>query len=333
MFNSIQARANKIAKQIREGEYDKAIDALTRTTDPLGNGVYNGEPALLRAVNLDYIELVELLLKRGADIKAQDIHDQTIADHLRFHDKSLPVLDLLIDAGFNIHGGAGMGKGVLKRALESYASVDYIAALLDRGAVVDGNILQMIVYRDNIAALSFLLEKGFSPDLQSYSGYTALHLSIVRNKAEFIDLLLSHGADATIKTSEGKLPCELVTDQYSELAMRLREAAGLPRLLSKPVNWKLTEEFEIAQTIDKKFPGQETYKLTEIFNFHRQTYTMLMGLGSSAHTSVKTFHEMNNPGLIQEMTEVFLSLGGQLPQGQDIKPGTTIAKSKAIPDV
>lgn len=331
MFNFTAARAKSIAKSIGQGDYDAARRALTGTDHPVGNGLYRGTPALHLAVKIQDAGLVRLLLKRGATIDMPDDESEYLVEQITMNNRSLEVLDLLIEAGFDLERPHNRYRNFLQMAMEDHASISFIQALIERGARPQPKHLQMCVYSNNLEMLKYIISCGVNVNDAEYSNYTVLHLAAARNNQEFVEFLLANKADATILNSDGKAPWQLVPDQDSELAMCLREAAGLPRFLPKPLNWKRTDECEVSLTTAKKEIG---YELTEIFNFARQTCTVIARNlhQKSESLTVKNFQDFTNGEMIAQAARALVELGGVVP-GTDTAQGKQIGKKTGAPNV
>lgn len=120
----------------------------------------------------------------------------------------------------------------------------FIRQLLDLGAAVDGSdgdgfpplIAALSCLRaqpgspgrsDVPAMLELLFEYGADPDIRGLNDWTPLHMAVAERSAEAVRLLLSHGADPTLRTriDEYDTPREFaVTIGAGEIATILAEA-------------------------------------------------------------------------------------------------------------
>lgn len=102
--------------------------------------------------------------------------------------------------------------------------LDMVNLLLTHGAPPDGTLSQghtalMLLaqvcdsVRPNLAIPSLLLKFGASINIQDDDGWTALHYAAKRKAYKFIEFLLDHGADPTIKNAAGKMPIDCCGDQ------------------------------------------------------------------------------------------------------------------------
>jgi ankyrin repeat protein len=53
-----------------------------------------------------------------------------------------------------------------------------------------------------------LLDRGADVEAKYADNFTALHLAVVSNQAEAVELLLDRGADIGVEDKDGHTPCE-----------------------------------------------------------------------------------------------------------------------------
>jgi len=98
--------------------------------------------------------------------------------------------------------GGGSGMGVFVSVMSSPQEDEDTA-----------NGLHGYAMRDDIAAMSAFLqtEEGLDIDARDEYGYTALHLAVDRGNVATLELLLEHGADKTLKDTDGYTAADLAT--------------------------------------------------------------------------------------------------------------------------
>tara|TARA_R110000868_G_scaffold346617_7_gene607732 strand:+ start:1135 stop:2577 length:1443 start_codon:yes stop_codon:yes gene_type:complete len=205
-----------------------------------------GCTALLIAAQLNNAEIVELLIKHGADVNA--IHDKTKvtplyiaaqlnhidtvrlllnnkADHnLRGHESATPlhiasqmgsleVAELLLQHGANPNLGL-LDDGItpLYLAVEK-KKVKIVKLLLANWADANrcnstdgGSPLHVAAQASFIEAAAMLLQNGAKINAVTKEGATALHISIALGDMNMASYLLSQGAAADIKMADGICP-------------------------------------------------------------------------------------------------------------------------------
>ena len=69
----------------------------------------------------------------------------------------------------------------------------------------------------NAAVVQMLLRDGANPDAQQEGGFTALHAAAQHNHVEMVRALLEAGADASIRTKDGKTAAEMAGPEVAAL--------------------------------------------------------------------------------------------------------------------
>lgn len=126
------------------------------------------------------------------------------------------------------------------------AMTEKLQVLLDHGADVNGDgpmrfkpIFGLIVAKlDLSAVLLFLLEKGADVNARTVNplypdgkpatatALTPLIAAVLENRADYVDILLRHGADPSLRDSSGRSAADYATAPGVDEAIRSRLAAG-----------------------------------------------------------------------------------------------------------
>ncbi|KAF5672331.1 ankyrin protein 3 [Fusarium heterosporum] len=79
--------------------------------------------------------------------------------------------------------------------------LQYLPALVEAGANLSSpkGIVETAVSVNNLEALTWLLERGMSPNDKNPKGHSPLTTAIRENRVEMVDFLLSHGADPNVR--------------------------------------------------------------------------------------------------------------------------------------
>lgn len=101
---------------------------------------------------------------------------------------------------------------------------DLLAAGADPGAVSRSPMavqpLHSAAAGGHRRVVAALLEAGADPNARQHGGFTALHAAVARDDVVLVDLLLAHGADASLAADDGRAPAAFGT---GAAAARLRE--------------------------------------------------------------------------------------------------------------
>ncbi len=134
---------------------------------------------------------------------------------------------LLIEEGADCNKIASNGLSVLMNAI-SQKLTDISIFLIDNGANVAyshnkmGAAIHFSSAEDNSELLGKILDSGIDPNLKKKSdGYTPLHFAVANNSKKNVELLMSRGADSTIKNNFGQSPIDFARDMNDEEALRL----------------------------------------------------------------------------------------------------------------
>eukprot|EP00051_Salpingoeca_urceolata_P010297 m.125473 g.125473 ORF g.125473 m.125473 type:complete len:460 (+) comp16654_c0_seq2:444-1823(+) len=159
-----------------------------------------GTRALRAAVVYGRIELVQMLLARGADPNATNALDWAPAHEAANHGH-LDILSQLLNAGCDINARTKNGDTPLAFAAR----------------------------RADASTVAFLLSKapGINLNTQNSDGWTALHRAAIDGRVDCVTALLKAGARVSLKTNRGATPLHAAAlNGYYEIAMRLLNAGS-----------------------------------------------------------------------------------------------------------
>lgn len=181
IFKGIKA-LNKKAEKALEEEKQKIIYEIEFGN--LNSYDENGYTLLIRAIHYNFYDLVEKLIKKGADVNfksssgAYPIHYAVITGNIN-------ILKILYENGANLNVKDNMGVTPL-----------WIAARYDR---------------DKIA--KFLLENGANIDEIDSEGYTALMITARQGNYSTFWVLMDYGANIFIKSKTGETAYD-ISEKY-----------------------------------------------------------------------------------------------------------------------
>ncbi len=194
---------------------------------------------LIDAARHGEAERVELLLERGADVRARDAKGETVL-HAVFSRRNwrldLGLIIRLLKAGADLQAQDDRGWTPLHSAAER-GRREAVELLLDKGADPRANDesgqtpLHLAAKRANHKAVKLLVARGADPLAQDDSKRTPLHLAEEENQQETAKLLVSLGADILVEDSFGHSPAGwMVESCFGELSRALeagRKVEGL----------------------------------------------------------------------------------------------------------
>jgi ankyrin repeat protein len=122
---------------------------------------------------------------------------------------------LLVELGANLEA-VNLDQQTPLMVAAAYAEAPFIKLLLDHG--VDPNkpnkdvyAIQQTAVTGNIDAARALLDAKVDVNARSAKGWTALHIGVVKDHADYVKFLLSRGADKTLKLDDGRTALDLAT--------------------------------------------------------------------------------------------------------------------------
>jgi ankyrin repeat protein len=187
---------------VEDNEIEMVKFLLDNEVSP-NRGVYSDESKDLTplhcAIDGEYIDIVSLLIKAGADVNKWDRDEESPLCHA-LKKKNKKIISLLIKAGANVKESYS-GMPFLCMAINR-KDIDIVALLLKAGAYTDElktrgwcSPLYQAIEVDNIEIVKLLLQQGTDVDAVGTYGLVALNEAIRKQNKDMVKLFLVHGAD------------------------------------------------------------------------------------------------------------------------------------------
>jgi ankyrin repeat protein len=165
---------------------------LERGADPNYKNEYGDSilSNLLFSNNSEKIKIIEKLLEHGAKID-----DDTFFNAVGY--SNLEIINLLLDHGANLNGQNKDGYSILNAAIDS-KNLEIVKKLLDRGAILDNKTFYNAVNHGDLAIVKELLDRGADPNTKFSNGDSILNAAVLsrnENRLDIIRLLLERGAN------------------------------------------------------------------------------------------------------------------------------------------
>jgi len=227
------ARADDVHEATALGSVRRVTALLDADPKLVGQRNKFGWTPLHVAVARGYGDLAALLVKRGADLNAQETGRKSTPLHLAVEMGDVPVAKLLLEAGaradvkdatgrgpLHVCAGARGGEAVFKLLLAHKASV--AAQDADGGTPLHWAAGSF----QGAPAVTMLLEAGADPNAQSDAGLTPLGWALFQRVREPARLLREHGAQLNVFDAA-------VAGELDRLRALLKENPKLARAQSR----------------------------------------------------------------------------------------------------
>jgi ankyrin repeat protein len=168
------------------------------------------ETALHIASSFGELEAIKLLLKKGAKIEATNRRGET-ALHIAAYNSKSDIAELLLQNGANIEA-YGYGKTALHIAA-STGNSKVLELLLQNNAKIGATVLHEASRRGKSEIVELLLKKGAEIEAEDEKGNTALHIAAKSiDKPEIADILINYNAKIEAKNKTGETALHIATD-------------------------------------------------------------------------------------------------------------------------
>ena len=149
-----------------------------------------------------HIEIVNLLLSRGAWINAQDAWNYETPLHIATRMQRRDIVQLLISNGADVNAKKQLDDTPLLMA--ALAGPEQLEKHLESEG--DDSIIDMAVYLRELEKFESLLENNNKIDSRNLTDSTPLHLAALDGHLELATLLISNGANVNAKCKFGETP-------------------------------------------------------------------------------------------------------------------------------
>ncbi len=216
---------------INRGDLDAVRDAVDRDPSLVHAAVEtHNRTALHLAAWKGQADIARLLLDRGANPNARDRGDHAYPAHFAAELGFLEIVKMLIDAGGDVRGGGDThGLGVLGWATcFALTRTDVAEFLLSRGA--RHHIFSAVAMGD-ADAVRRVVEQDPTSLTRTMARWeqhrTPLHLAVLKQQHDMIDLLLDLGADAYLTDKNQQTALQIAMAKDDAEAVRRFEKHGV----------------------------------------------------------------------------------------------------------
>lgn len=212
---------------VQSGAVDIVKALLFAGVDP-NTYCLDGFPMLNLAVNFGKRAMAELLLDHGADLTARDIYNKTTPLMQAFKAAQVDMIQLLIERG------ADLSEDMVMPCIVAFTNPSTVQLALERGprnarrlrvGPMKETLIHYAVGRGDPEVLDTLLSYGGSDlDIRNKAGNTAFHCALMSKDQALASLLVNEGADIDVKDPTGHTPLHLaLTRRHLNVAQMLIE--------------------------------------------------------------------------------------------------------------
>jgi ankyrin repeat protein len=200
------------------------------------DGGYMPTTALLDAALGNHMDIIRLLLKRGANPNIKMGTGESPLTDVVTEGGNTDSIRVLLDAGLNPNVGESLGNTPLSRAAMLTDGKDLVKLLLAHGAHVNGKFsgrvtpLMNAAEGGNIASFGLILNAGADIKAQDESGDSVLIHAVKSGKPEMVAIVIAefnrtHG-DLNIRDHENKTALSFALDQHNDEITQILKVAG-----------------------------------------------------------------------------------------------------------
>ena len=200
------AGADDIHEAVQQGDLSKTQNLIAKDPSVINSKTEDGRTPLHVAVIGDHKELVEYLIREGANIDALDKEGRTpLLNAIML--KKPELAHSLIKLGADVKIKCKEGANAIIYAL-FFGPEDLIEPILDSGQDVNERyeggvtLIQGAAALGHKNALNILLARGADVNVSSDRGETPLYFGVQQGRTENVEWLLSHGAQTQCKLED-----------------------------------------------------------------------------------------------------------------------------------
>ncbi len=204
--STLFSQESDLLNKVMDNDIGAVKDLIAAGADVNQKDKTYGFTPLMMALQSNYTSIAKMLISEGADIKIKGNNDATAL--LLAAMNSREMVEILLLKGADIKALSDNGSGVMTNCvmgiIRGRVSIDLAEFLLSKGADIDevntteyyGGYTPLFwaVEDNNKELVSFLIQNGANVNAKSVKGQTPLSLAEKGSYAEIVDILKANGA-------------------------------------------------------------------------------------------------------------------------------------------
>ncbi|KAL5610415.1 hypothetical protein FOBRF1_006532 [Fusarium oxysporum] len=222
-----QVGVDDLVKLVRNGNIEVVKMLLEKGADAAAV-TKDGRTPLHEALKNGHSQIAKVLIEKGADARTADNYGSTPL-YLALQNGHLEIAKVLIEKGADARAANDYGSTPLHLASQN-GHLEIAKVLIEKGADVraateDGfKPLHLASQSGHLEIAKMLLEKGANVRAATENGWTPLHLTSKNGHLETARILLDKGADTAVANNDGSTPLHLASENgHLEIAKMLLE--------------------------------------------------------------------------------------------------------------
>ena len=189
-----------------------------------------------------HLEVVRLLIEKGADATAANVYKSTPLHFGGAENGHLEVVRLLIEKGADATAEEGDKTTPLHYAAES-GHLEVVRLLIEKGADATAENygkktpLHYAAENGHLEVVRLLIEKGAGATAENYGKKTPLHFGAENGHLEVVRLLIEKGADATAEEGDKTTPLHYAAESGHLEVVRLLIEKGADATAANVLKW------------------------------------------------------------------------------------------------
>ena len=187
-----------------------------------------GRTPLMLAVQAMSLNIVENLLKLGADISSRDFHGRSALHHVTDAHNTEEIVNLMVSSDADLNAEDDWGRSPLQHTIyhKHTTTALYLlklGAFVNHGDKCGVSALHLACYRRLESIVKELVEHGADVNKSDKAGSTALHAAAFAKHKDVVKYLLGKSANAGARDINGMTPSQIAKTFWDEEVTTLLE--------------------------------------------------------------------------------------------------------------